>query len=87
MRQVSVRVEKTGRILIPVEMRRRMNIVEGETEVLLNIDDTDAIRLSTRRQALERIRAELRKRTPPTVSMADELLADRRREALEDDAG
>jgi bifunctional DNA-binding transcriptional regulator/antitoxin component of YhaV-PrlF toxin-antitoxin module len=39
MRQIAVRVEKTGRILIPVDIRRQLKLVEGESEVLLNVDD------------------------------------------------
>jgi antitoxin PrlF len=79
--QVAVRVEKTGRILIPVEIRRRLNLVEGESEVLLNIDDSNVIEVTTRQQLLNRIQAEIRRRIPPGVSLSDELLADRRREA------
>jgi AbrB family looped-hinge helix DNA binding protein len=85
MKQIAVRVEKTGRILIPVDIRRQLNLVEGESEVLLNVDDTGVIKVTTRKQALDRIRAEIRKHIPAGVSLADELLTDRRREASEED--
>ena len=84
MKQIAVRVEKTGRILIPVNIRRELKLVEGESEVLLNVDDT-GIKITTRKQALDRIRAEIRRHLPAGISLADELLADRRREAAEED--
>ena len=84
MKQIAVRVEKTGRILIPVNIRREHKLVEGESEVLLNVDDT-GIKITTRKQALDRIRAEIRRHLPAGISLADELLADRRREAAEED--
>jgi hypothetical protein len=58
-----------------------LNLVEGESEVLLNIDDSNVIEVTTRQQLLNRIQAEIRRRIPPGVSLSDELLADRRREA------
>ena len=84
MKQIAVRVEKTGRILIPVNIRRELKLVEGESEVLLNVDDT-GIKITTRKQALDRIRAEILRHLPAGISLADELLADRRREAAEED--
>lgn len=85
MRPIAVRVEKTGRILIPVDIRRQLKLVEGTSEVLLNVDDAGVINVTTRKQALDRIRAEIRKHIPAGVSLADELLADRRREAADED--
>ena len=80
---ISVRVEKTGRILIPVNVRRKLGLVEGESEVLLDVAEDGSFHVMTREQVLEQIWAIMR--SLAGVSMADELLADRRREAAEED--
>ena len=80
-----VRVEKTGRILIPVEIRRKLGLVEGESDVLLDVAENGSLRVATREQILNQIWAIMSSR-PPRVSLADELLADRRREAAEEDS-
>lgn len=84
MAQFAVRIEKSGRILIPAEIRRKLKLVGGESEILLNVDETGLIRVTTREQALERIRSAMRGRLPVGVSLADELLADRKREAAKE---
>ena len=81
----TVRVEQSGRILIPADVRKQMNLKEGESTVILSVDET-GIRVSTRKQALERVRAKVRKYVPERVSLADELIADRRQEAAEENA-
>jgi len=73
--------------MIPVTLRRRLHLVEGESQVILRVEDDGGLRITTREQALAKIRAEIRKHVPTSVSLADELLADRRREAAEEDAG
>jgi AbrB family looped-hinge helix DNA binding protein len=81
----TVKVEKSGRILIPAAVRRQMDIKEGESTVILSADET-GIRVRTRKQALERVRAEVRRHVPAGVSLADELNAERRHEAAAEDA-
>jgi AbrB family looped-hinge helix DNA binding protein len=85
MIQEAVRVEKSGRILIPAEIRRQLNLVGGESEVILSLDDTGIVRLTTQQQTLQRIQMILNERLGPDRSLADELLADRRREAAQED--
>ena len=51
MAVISVRLEKSGRILIPAAIRRKLGLKEGESELLLNIDE-QPIRVSTRAQAV-----------------------------------
>jgi len=36
---ISVRVEKSGRVLIPAAVRRQLGLKEGESDVLLDIDE------------------------------------------------
>jgi AbrB family looped-hinge helix DNA binding protein len=73
-------VEKSGRILIPVAVRRKLGIQEGQSEVIVRVDD-EGIRVTTRQRALSRVRARLRQYVPKGSDVAGELIADRRREA------
>jgi len=79
METISVKVEKSGRILIPAAVRRQFGLKEG-TEVILRADET-GIRISTRGQALARIRKELRRYIPEGVLVSEELIQERRAEA------
>ena len=75
----SAKLEKSGRILIPAEVRRKLNLKEG-SQVLLRVDDT-GIGMETREQALTRIRKELRRYVPEGVCLSEELIQERRAEA------
>ena len=80
MATISVKVEKSGRILIPAAVRRQLKLTAG-TEVLLRVDDT-GIQMSTREQSLARIRAELRRYIPADGRLlSEELIEERRAEA------
>lgn len=76
---VKTRVTQGGRIVIPADMRKRLGIEIGET---VNIEETgDSFKVTTSRAALRRIQNSLKGRVPEGVSLVDELIADRRREA------
>jgi AbrB family looped-hinge helix DNA binding protein len=79
MATISVKVEKSGRILIPAVIRQQLNLKEG-TEVILRVDET-GIRIDTREQALARIRKELRRYIPEGRVLSEELIQERRAEA------
>jgi AbrB family looped-hinge helix DNA binding protein len=83
METISVKVEKSGRILIPAAIRRRFDIKEG-TEVILRVDE-DGIQVRTREQALARIRKRLRRYIPEGRLLSEELIQERRAEALRED--
>jgi len=78
MNTISVKVEKSGRILIPAAVRRQFNLKAG-TEVLLRVDET-GIHMGTREQALARIRKELRRYIPEGRLLSEELIEERRAE-------
>jgi bifunctional DNA-binding transcriptional regulator/antitoxin component of YhaV-PrlF toxin-antitoxin module len=80
MKTFSVKVEKSGRVLIPVAVRRMLHLQEGESHVLMTVDES-GLALSTRQQALSRVRATLRQYIPEGSDVTSEFLADRRREA------
>jgi AbrB family looped-hinge helix DNA binding protein len=80
MERFSAVVEKSGRILIPVAVRRKLGIQEGQSELIVRVDD-EGISVTTRQQTLRRVRARLREYIPEGSDVAGELMADRRREA------
>jgi len=61
-------------------VRRQLGLKEGESDLLLDVDETP-VRVSTRRQALERARQVLMKYHKPADDWTAELLAERKDEA------
>lgn len=74
-----VKIIEGGKLIIPAPMRRELGIATGDT-VLLDIEDGE-LRVRSLSQAIARAQAILRRHVPEGVSLADELIADRRREA------
>ena len=68
-----------GRIVVPAEVRERAGLSEGTPLVLL--ETPDGLVLLTREQLRARVRADL-----AGVDLVEELLADRRRAANQEDA-
>ncbi len=73
------RLGQGGRVVIPVEIRQRLELKEGDE--LLVIEENGEIRLQPYRARLRRIQAQVRQYVPHGVSLADELIAERRRDA------
>jgi AbrB family looped-hinge helix DNA binding protein len=78
MDQVTVRVDASGRVVIPRDLRDALGIPDGG-ELRLSVRDGE-LRATTRLAALRRIRAELRG-LAPTEPAAEALIAGRRAEA------
>lgn len=74
-----VKIVDGGKLVIPAVMRRELGLSTGDT-VLVDVEDGE-LRVRSVSRALERARAILRKYVPEGVSIADELITDRRREA------
>ena len=74
-----VKIVDGGKLVIPAAMRRELGISTGDT-VLVDVEGGE-LRVRSVPRAIERARAILRKYVPEGVNMADELIADRRREA------
>lgn len=74
-----VKIVDGGKLVIPAAMRRELGIGTGDT-VLVDIEEGE-LRVRSIGRALERARAILRRYVPEGDSVADELIADRRREA------
>jgi AbrB family looped-hinge helix DNA binding protein len=77
--QARTQVGEKGRIVIPAEIREAMGIGVGDS-IELRLKD-DELRISTREARLRRVQERARRLIPPGISLADELLAERREEA------
>lgn len=72
-----------GRLVIPADFRKMMEVEVGDTVVAL-IEDGE-LRLVGHNVAVRKVQAFFRSIAPKGVSLVDELIADRRREAAEED--
>lgn len=75
----NLRMGPDGRIMIPAEFRQTLGLKEGDT-LLASLEDGE-LRLLTIPAALRRAQTIIRQFVPEGVSLVDELIADRRREA------
>lgn len=72
-----------GRLVIPADFRKAMEVGEGDTVVAL-LEDGE-LRLVGHNVAVRKVQAIFRSLAPADVSLVDELIADRRREAEEEE--
>ena len=76
------RLVSGGRIQLPSDVRRELGLADGDQVVMRVVDGELHIR--PRRDVLKRIQAMLRPYAPSDGTVADELIADRRAEAVRD---
>ncbi len=74
------RIEGKGRVVIPASFRSALGLKVGD-EIDLRIEDNE-IRISTLQTRLTKSRQRLRKFVKPGRRLSDELIAERRRSAL-----
>lgn len=79
LNEARTRLNENGRIVIPAAMRNALGLQAGD-EVILIIDDGE-LRVTTSLRRAERAQRLVRKYVPEGVSLAAELIADRRKEA------
>jgi len=77
--QVHLKVRKDGSVLIPAVFRKALGMKPGEPLVASWVDHE--VRIMTLKHRLEEAQRHARKNIKPGVSLVDELIADRRREA------
>lgn len=77
-------IQPNGSIVLPAELVSELGLADSRT-VVVRSEDGAAV-LTTPREALEHARALVRRIVPKGTNLADELIADRRREASQDDA-
>ena len=78
MDQETTHMSENGRIVLPVAIRRAANIKPREV-LTVRVDD-EGIHLQTRRQAIKRAQAVVRKYTKNRKGLVDEFLRERREE-------
>jgi AbrB family looped-hinge helix DNA binding protein len=74
-----VTLNENGRIVIPVAMRKAMKVKPGD-ELLLHMEDGD-LHVTTHMQRIRKAQELVRRYVPEGVSLADELIAERREAA------
>ena len=84
METYTTRLEKSGRILIPAAVRRHLGLSEG-SQVLVKVEESGALQVTSRSQVLAKVRQEIRKYIPAGRDLAEELIRDRRAEVERED--
>jgi len=83
METLSVKLEKSGRILIPAVWRKKLKL-RPESHVILTLADDSITVIGTRDQAIDRAQARLRRYVPKGRVLSEELIADRKKEAAKE---
>jgi AbrB family looped-hinge helix DNA binding protein len=76
--ETRARLNENGRLVIPAAFRKALGINPGD-EVVLRLED-DELRITTLKHRIARAQRLVRKYVKPGVSLADELIAERREE-------
>ncbi|MGA8429478.1 MAG: AbrB/MazE/SpoVT family DNA-binding domain-containing protein [Candidatus Sulfotelmatobacter sp.] len=79
IKESHTRINENGRLVIPASFRRALGIVSGDT-VVLRLDKGE-LKITTLRQRLRRAQEIVRKHVPRSISLVDELIAERREAA------
>ena len=77
--ETRVQIRKGGRLVVPVKLRRALNIKAGD-EVVVRLEN-DSIRLIPMQRAVKLAQNIVRPYVPQGVSLVDELIKARRAEA------
>jgi len=78
MTQIKTKIGEGGRIVIPAEYRQALGLQVGD-EVILRLEGRE-LRIFTLNQAIKRAQELVSRYIPEERSLADELIAERRRE-------
>jgi AbrB family looped-hinge helix DNA binding protein len=76
---LQMKMSDGGRVVMPAEIRQALGLKEGDA-VLWSLVDGEA-RVTSRAQRIRQAQALVRKHVPAGVSLADELIAERRQES------
>ena len=80
--EARTRLNENGRLVIPASFRKALEIKPGD-EVILRLEEGE-LRMTTLRHRIARAQRNARKYIPRGVSLADELIAERREAAKRD---
>jgi AbrB family looped-hinge helix DNA binding protein len=78
----NLKVDSSGRIALPSDVRQRRHIENGDTVVV--IEDDAGLHITTREQLLAEVQAHFAKHVPRGVLLSDEVNEDRRSEIERD---
>lgn len=73
------RIDKSGRIVLPAEVRESLGVGEGDS--VLMIQEGGSVEILTMREAIRQAQEYFCGLVPADVSLADELIRERREEA------
>jgi len=73
-----LKVDTSGRIVLPADARSRHHIENGDTVVV--VEDERGIHIKTREQIKNEVQAYFATLAPPDVLLSEEILRDRRAE-------
>ena len=76
----SVRLGNRGRLVLPSKLRQKLRLQDGD-RLLLTVQHDGTVRLASAREVVERLAGCWKHLVPPGVSMADELIRERREDA------
>ena len=79
MTAIKTKLGKGGRVVIPAAYRKRLGIEPGD-EIIVSFENGE-IKITTVREAVRRAQEIVRRFVPEGVSLVDELIQERRREA------
>jgi AbrB family looped-hinge helix DNA binding protein len=74
----NLKVDASGRIVLPAEARDRQHISSGDTVVV--VEDNQGLHIKTREQIKAEVQAFFADLAPPNVLLSEEILQDRRAE-------
>lgn len=77
--EIRLKINQNGRVVIPAAVRKALGVGIGD-ELIGQLTD-DELRITTMKRRIERAQRHVRKYVKPGISLVDELIADRRREA------
>ena len=77
--QQHTKIGEGGRLIIPAAYRKALNLHPGD-ELIIRIENGE-LRLFRQSQALQRIRAAVKKKMTKKVNYVDEFLAERKRDS------
>jgi AbrB family looped-hinge helix DNA binding protein len=83
LKPTKVRLGPAGRVVIPAAFRDALAVKDGDT-MIASLEDGE-IRLATVAAVARRVQASVRQFVPEGVSLSDELIAERRREAAREE--
>lgn len=75
-----LKLDRSGRVVVPQPVREKLHLTSGDDVMM--IQDGDTYRFETPEQSLRKAQAYFSNLVPEGVSVVDELLAERRAEAV-----